>query len=223
MYINRLEIDKSRFPLCLLNRLDARLRLVAGVVLIALAIQITDYKILLPVIVMCFVFLIPCGRVIISRLVPVNVFVLMLFVSLPLGDCLEAALNNTEPQYRNSLSNACLYAARINIAALLYMLFIIPMGISALSGALTKMRAPSKLISLLILTYRFIFIFSQRIFAAALSLRLRKPKTMPRSTELRAYAAMFSTAIISAELRSRKVMMAMKTKGFDGVFPVTAD
>jgi energy-coupling factor transporter transmembrane protein EcfT len=46
---------------------------------------------------------------------------------------------------------------------------------------------------------------------------------MPKLTEFRAYAAMFSTAIISAELRSRKVMMAMKAKGFDGVFPITTE
>jgi cobalt/nickel transport system permease protein len=86
-----------------------------------------------------------------------------------------------------------------------------------------KMGAPPKLITLLILTYRFIFILWERIFTATLSLRLRKPKTMPKLTEFRAYAAMFAAAIISAELRSRKVMTAMEARGFDGRFPVTVD
>jgi cobalt/nickel transport system permease protein len=223
MFINRLEIDKNRFPLFLLNPLDPRLRLAAGIVSIALAIQIEDYKILAALIAAALAVLITNGRVLLLRLIPMNIFALMLFVSLPLGECLTAALNNTEPHFINSLRNAVVYAARIHIAALLYMIFIIPLGISALSGALMKMGVPPKLITLLILTYRFIFILWERIGTALLSLRLRKPKTMPKLTEFRAYAAMFTAAIISAELRSRKVMMAMRAKGFDGVFPITVD
>jgi cobalt/nickel transport system permease protein len=155
------------------------------------------------------------------RLIPINTFVIMLVASLPLGEYLASALNNTEPHVIDSLHNALVYGARINIAALLYMIFIIPMGISALSGALMKMGVPPKLITLLILTYRFIFILWERIFTATLSLRLRKPKTMPKLTEFRAYAAMFAAVIISAEQRSRKVITAMKARGFDGVFPIT--
>jgi cobalt/nickel transport system permease protein len=223
MFINRLEIDKNRFPLFLLNYLDPRLRLVAGIVFIALAIQISNYKILITLFAVALAVLMTNSRVVWMRLIPINTFILMLFVSLPFGEYLTAVLNNTEPLFISSLHNAVVYAARINIAALLYMIFIIPMGISNLSGALAKIGIPPKLITLLILTYRFIFILWERIFTATLSLRLRKPKTMPKLTELRAYAAMFAAAIISAELRSRKVLMAMEAKGFDGVFPITMD
>jgi cobalt/nickel transport system permease protein len=223
MFINRLEIDKNRFPLFLLNHLDPRLRLTAGIVFIALAIQIRDYKILAALIAAALAVLITNGRVLLMRLIPINAFVLMLFVSLPFGEYLTSVLNNTEPHFVSSLRSAVVYAARINMAALWYMIFIIPLGISALSGALMKMGVPPKLITLLILTYRFIFILWERICTALLSLRLRKPKTMPKLTEFRAYAAMFAAAIISAELRSRKVMMAMRAKGFDGVFPITVD
>jgi cobalt/nickel transport system permease protein len=223
MFIDRLEINKNRFPLRLLNRLDARLRLAVGIVFIALGIQINNFRILAALIVICLAVLTTNGRVLLLRLVPINAFALMLFVSLPLGEYLAALLNNTEPDYAGSVYHALVYAARINIAALLYMIFIIPMGISALSGALMKLHVPGKLVTLLILTYRFIFILSERIFTAALSLRLRRPKTMPKLTEFRAYAALFSAAIVSAELRSQKIMRAMQAKGFDGVFPNTAD
>jgi cobalt/nickel transport system permease protein len=223
MFINRLEINKNRFPLFLLNRLDARLRLSAGVVSIALAIQISNCKILAALSAAALAVLITNGRVLLMRLIPVNAFVIVLFISLPLGEYLTATLDNTEPRVISSLYNAAVYAARINIAALLNMIFIIPLGISALSGALMKMRVPPKLVTLLILTYRFIFILWERIYTATRSLRLRKPKTMPKLTEFRAYAALFATVIISAEQRSRKVMTAMKAKGFDGVFPVTVD
>jgi cobalt/nickel transport system permease protein len=223
MCINRLEINKNRFPLFLLNRLDPRLRLAAGIVFIALAIQISSYKILIALTAAALGVLITNGRVLLIRLIPINTFVIMLFVSLPLGEYLASVLNNTEPHFTGSFHNALVYGARINIAALLYMIFIIPMGISALSGALMKMGVPPKLITLLILTYRFIFILWERIFTTTLSLRLRKPKTMPKLTEFRAYAAMFAAVIISAERRSRKVITAMKARGFDGVFPITVD
>ena len=110
MFINRLEINKNRFPLFVLNRLDPRLRLGAGVVCIALAIQTSDYKTLAALIAAALAVLITNGRALWRRLIPVN-----------------------------------------------------------------------------------------------------------------AYAAMFAAAVISAELRSRKVLTAMKARGFDGVFPVTAD
>jgi cobalt/nickel transport system permease protein len=223
MFSNRLEINKNRFPLFLLNYLDPRLRIAAGVIGIAFAIQLRDYALLAALFAAALAVLISNGRVVWMRLIPLNTFVLMLFVSLPLGEYLTAALNHTEPRFMNGLRNAAVYAARINIAALLYMIFIIPLGISALSGALMKMGVPPKLVTLLILTYRFIFIVWERIGTATLSLRLRKPKTMPKLTEFRAYAAMFAAVIISAELRSRKVMMAMRARGFDGRFPVTVD
>jgi cobalt/nickel transport system permease protein len=223
MFINRLEIDKTRFPLSLLNYLDPRLRLAMGIVFIVFTIQISNYKILAALFAVALAVLITNGWVLWMRLIPINTFALMLFVSLPLGEYLMAVLNNTEPLFISSLHNAAVYAARINITALLYMIFIIPMGISSLSGALAKIGVPPKLITLLILTYRFIFILWERIFIATLSLRLRKPKTMPKLMEFRAYAAMFVTAIISAELRSRKVLMAMEVKGFDGLFPITED
>jgi cobalt/nickel transport system permease protein len=218
-----MEINKNRFPLSLLNHLDTRLRLTAGIVFIVLAIQITDYKILIPLIAAALAVLITNGWVILMRLIPINTFAIMLFVSLPLGEYLTATLNNAEPHFISSFYKAGVYVARINIAALLYMIFIIPMGISALSASLMKLGVPPKLITLLILTYRFIFILWERIFTATLSLRLRKPKTMPKLMEFRAYAALFATVIISAELRSRKVMTAMKAKGFDGVFPITVN
>jgi cobalt/nickel transport system permease protein len=223
MFINRMEIDKNRFPLFLLNRLDPRPRFAAGIVFIALAMQISNYKILAAIFLGALAVLITNARVVWMRLIPVNAFALTLFASLPAGELLTSALNNTEPVFINSIHSAVVYAARINIAALLYMIFIIPMGISNLNGVLSKMGAPPKLITLLFLTYRFIFILQERIFTAVLSLRLRKPKTMPKLTEFRAYAAIFAAAIISAELRSRKIMTAMYVKGFDGLFPVTVD
>jgi cobalt/nickel transport system permease protein len=223
MFINRLEIDKNRFPLCLLNPLDPRPRLAAGLVCIALAIRVSDGKILAALIAAALAVLATNGRTLWRRLIPVNAFAVMLFASLPLGEWLTSALRRAEPHISGALCKAALYGARVNIAALLYMIFIIPLGISALSGALVKMGAPEKLAALLILTYRFIFMLWERIYTAALSLRLRKPKTMPKLTEFRAYAAMFAAALISAELRSRKVITAMKARGFDGVFPVTAD
>jgi cobalt/nickel transport system permease protein len=223
MYIDRPETDKDRPPLSLLNRLDPRLRLAAGLVCICLAIQVRDYKILAALIAGALALLIRGGKTLLRRLIPLNTFTALLFVSLPLGELITSAVHNTEPHIAAALYKAALYGARINTAALLSMIFIIPLGISVLSGALMKLGVPPKLVTLLILSYRFIFILWERISTAVLSLRLRRPKTMPKLTELRAYAAMFAAAIISAELRSRKIAAAMKARGFDGVFPVTGD
>jgi cobalt/nickel transport system permease protein len=101
------------------------------------------------------------------------------------------------------------------------MVFIIPLGIGGLANALSKLRVSSKLIALLLLTYRFIFVMYERVWTASLSLRMRRPASMPSIQLWRAYAAMLASAIIGAEMRSQKVWTALQSRGFDGVFPLT--
>jgi cobalt/nickel transport system permease protein len=85
------------------------------------------------------------------------------------------------------------------------------------------LRFPSKLVTLLALTYRFIFVMYERVFTSTVSLRVRKPPSMTAITLWCSYAGLLTSAIISAERRSQKVWMSLKSRGFDGVFPVTEE
>jgi cobalt/nickel transport system permease protein len=145
-------------------------------------------------------------KTVLSRLAAVNVFCVLLFLTMPLG-----GYNPAVP---------LLYALRINAAALFSMLFVVPLGIGGLAPALAKLKVNAKLVSLLILTYRYIFLMYDRVFHAVLSMRLRRPRQTTQAA-WRSYTAVFASAFAGAFFRSQKLIWAARVRGFDGVFPLT--
>jgi cobalt/nickel transport system permease protein len=203
MYLDRLEFKND--PLSGVSGVfyfDLRCRVISSFLLIAATLTVSNYRILALLIIILLFFLIKSIRIVLLRLLPVNIFTLMLWVTLPLYDALTLTL-------------------RINAAALLYMLFLIPIGISGLSNALSKIGVPKKLVSLLLLSYRFIFIMFERVYIAVASMRLRQPVRMTMTEQWRSYAAVFAASFLSAEFRSQKIWRAMYARGFDGTFPIT--
>jgi cobalt/nickel transport system permease protein len=131
-----------------------------------------------------------------------------------------AALFITMPLSGYGLAAPLLYTLRVNAAALLAMVFVVPLGIGRLGSTLTKLKVNPKLVSLLLLTYRDLFIIHDRIFRALLSMRLRRP----RQTTLaawRSYTALFASAFAAAFFRSQKISRAAQARGFTGAFPLT--
>jgi cobalt/nickel transport system permease protein len=100
------------------------------------------------------------------------------------------------------------------------MLFVVSLGIERLAPALTKLRVNAKLVSLLILSYRYVFIMHDRIFRSLLSMRLRRPR-LTTTAAWRSYTALFASAFAGAFFRAQKISRAVKARGFDGVFPLT--
>jgi cobalt/nickel transport system permease protein len=113
------------------------------------------------------------------------------------------------------------YTLRINCAALLSMCLVFPMGISPFAAALAGLKIPRKLISLFILTCRYIFLLHERLFTALASMRLRRTihNDMYR---WRSISAVFASVLAGAVFRGEKIWAAMVCRGFDGTFPVTA-
>jgi cobalt/nickel transport system permease protein len=145
-------------------------------------------------------------KIVVRRLAAVNVFCVPLFLTLPLGGYGPAV--------------PLLYTLRINAAALLSMVFVVPLGIGRLAPALAKLKVNAKLVSLLILTYRYIFLMHDRVFHAVLSMRLRRPRQTAQAA-WRSYPALFASAFAGAFFRSQKIGRAALARGFDGVFPLT--
>ncbi|GHT50008.1 hypothetical protein FACS1894102_5230 [Spirochaetia bacterium] len=157
------------------------------------------------VILLCAIILFGDIFVTLLRLAPVNIFIITLWIPVLLGAPTLTAL---------------LYTLRINCAALLYMCFVIPMSISSIASALLKLKCSDKLIALLILTYRYIFLLNEKFFTALKSMRLRS-LSKNNIAQWRSLGAVFTGAIITAMIRGEKVWTAMQCRGFDGKFPVT--
>jgi cobalt/nickel transport system permease protein len=200
MYLDRLEYKKD-----FLKDFDGRCRIMSALFLIAALTNSKDFFVLICIIFLCFAVL--CRDVYITflRLLPVNVFVIALWLPVLINGEMKSAL---------------LYTLRINCAALLYMCFVIPMSISNIAGSLFKLKVPDKLIALFILTYRYIFLLNEKFFIALKSMQLRNQIKNDVSV-WRSLGAVFTSSIVNAIYRSRKVWIAMQSRGFDGVFPIT--
>jgi energy-coupling factor transporter transmembrane protein EcfT len=227
MYFDRLEFKRD--PFSLLN-LDPRCRVAVGIGFIITAINLSKWYLLAGIIAVMLMFLIKEPRVVLLRLIPVNVFNLFLVLSIFLNVWINSF---SDLNWRDFLENsgvieygppamlALRYILRINAAVLVYMLFIVPLGISGLANVLLKIHVPKKLAALLILTYRYIFVIYERLSVSLLSMKLREPKTSTLS-RWRSHAAVFAAFLASALFCSRKIEIAMRERSFNGAFPVTA-
>jgi cobalt/nickel transport system permease protein len=229
MYLDRLEFKNEVF-----RAVDPRCRIAAGVCLIVSAVSVSNPLILTGLILAAVLTLWRDTPRVLARLVPVNIFVLFLWLTLPLNALatgIFAAPGTTAGSglfpggtdgwgLEPALKQALVYTLRINASALVYMALIIPLGIGGLTNALMKLRFPVKLAALFLLSYRYIFVMYQRVFVGVLSLRLRQPR-QGAPGRWRSCAAVFGTALISAILRSQKIGRALQSRGFDGDLPVT--
>jgi cobalt/nickel transport system permease protein len=200
MYPGRLEYKRDA-----LRIFDGRCRLLSALALTAAALRTTSFFILGGIVILCLPALIREARITARRLVPVNGMALALWLPAAFG---------FDP------SLALLYTLRLNCAALVSMCFVFPMGISRLAAALAGLRAPPKMISLFILTHRYIFLLYQGFFTALTSMRLRC--TIGNDLyRWRAIAAVFASVLTGAVFRGKQVWAAMVCRGFDGTFPIT--
>jgi cobalt/nickel transport system permease protein len=216
MYLDRLEFKRD--PLRAIG-VDPRCRVLVGVCLITGAISVGNWYLLFALIPLLMAGHYREIKTALRRLIPVNIFNLMLALTLPFGVWINT-LSGLPADYGAAGMTALRYVLRINVAALLYMLFIIPLGIGGLAATLSKLAVPSKLVSLLILSYRYIFVLHERLTVSLLSMRLRSPRVNTIG-QWRSSAAVFSASIAAAILRSQKIEIAMKERGFNGVFPLT--
>lgn len=212
MYLDRLEFKNDAF-----RGIDPRCRIGAGAGLILSSLTLSSPLLLAGLILGAAIPLWRDGKRVLARLLPVNLFALVLVLTLPLGALWGGA---GSPGVREALWEALVYTLRINAAAVLYMALIIPLGIGGLTNALLKLRCPEKLAALLLLTYRSLFVMYQRLFVSAASLKLRQPR-QGALEEWQSYSAVFGTALVSALQRSRKIGRALKSRGFDGSLPIT--
>lgn len=115
-----------------------------------------------------------------------------------------------------------LLCARISIKSnailLVFLALIATMNFTTLGYALNSFRIPEKLVHLLLLTYRYIFVIEQeyqRLLRAA-KIRSFLPKTDLHT--YRTYAYLVGMLFVRASARAERVYQAMRCRGFKGKF-----
>lgn len=96
------------------------------------------------------------------------------------------------------------------------------MTVSTLGHALDRMGVPTKLVHLLLMCYRYIFVIEQeyRRLNAAMRIRAFRPRT--RLHTYRSYAYLVGMLFVRAAARAERVHQAMLCRGFQGRFHTMA-
>lgn len=189
-----------------IDRLDPRLRVVAcvaGSVLLAAARQRQTLIAALVLTIMLLLLARVRPRAIASRLVGVNVFVLMLLVTLPL----------TAP---DGLRRAIDMALRANAIVILITAMLATMTLPTLGHAMHHLKVPAKLVHLMLLCVRYVDLLrdEHRRLRTAMKVRGFRPG-MNRHT-YRSFGYLIGMLLVRSFDRAERVAAAMKCRGYDG-------
>jgi energy-coupling factor transporter transmembrane protein EcfT len=203
MYLNRLEIQHDT-----LKAFDPRARLAAGIALLLVAVNAAEIALLSGMIAVCLFFLrrdLPCA---VKRLAPLEMFCLLFLA--------QAACGLLKVQ------TALIIALRVNSAALIYMLTVIPLGTGTAARTLAALHVNQKLVSILYLSCRYIYLMHDKVFFSVKAMRLRlNPGQKGSGAMWKSYAAVFAASLAGAFVQADAIGMALRKRGFDGVIPET--
>jgi len=209
-----------------IHRLDPRVRITASAVFSCLVAVANSFPVL---VIACIIAL---GLVLLARLDLAAVgrrlsvvlgFLLLLWLILPLtyeGD----PVGRLGPLVWHR--PGVVLAARISLKSFsilaAFTALLATMPVSTLGHALDRMGVPVKLVHLLLMCYRYIFVIEQeyRRLNAAMRIRAFRPRTSLHT--YRSYAYLVGMLFVRAAARAERVHQAMLCRGFQGRFHTMA-
>ena len=159
-----------------------------------------------------------------KRLAVVNGLILLFWLLLPLtfeGEALfhVGPLTVTRP--------GVLLSARITIKSnailLTFISLVATMSIATLGHAMDRLGIPSKIVHLLLLTYRYIFVIEQEYQRLTRSAKIRGFRPRTNMHTYRTVAYFIGMLFVRASNRAERVHQAMLCRGFNGKFFCLSD
>jgi cobalt/nickel transport system permease protein len=159
-----------------------------------------------------------------ARLLPVVGFLLLLWLLLPLtfeGTPLASIgpLTLSRP--------GVVLAAQISLKSvailLSFMALVATMSFATLGRALDSLHVPSKIVHLLLMTYRYIFVIEQEYRRLLRAAKIRSFKPGTNLHTYRTVAYFVGMLFVRAAARAERVHQAMRCRGFNGRFYCLAE
>jgi len=206
----------------LLHRLDPRARIVFAtayscVVAVSHRFLVLLFALVVSILLICLARL--SMREVGRRLAVVFWFLLLIWAVLPItfeGEPLYQAgpLTFTRP--------GVVLAAQITLKSatilLAFMALIATMTIVTLGQALNRLRLPEKLVHLLLMTYRYIFLINQEYQRLWTAIKIRGFRSGTNIHSYKTYAYLIGMLFVRASVRAQRVNLAMRCRGFKGRF-----
>ena len=156
---------------------------------------------------------------VLKRLSVVFGFMVLIWLVLPLTYEGPSAFNVGPLQVTQP---GILLSARISLKSvtilLLLMTLLATMTIATLGYALSHMGLPDKLVHLLLITYRYIFVIEQEYQRLIRAMKIRGFKPGTNLHSYKSYAYLIGMLFVRSSTRGEQVYRAMKCRGFTGRF-----
>ena len=205
-----------------LYRVDPRLRIVAAAFFSCAVAVFHAFAALLAACLAAATLLLFSGldfREISRRMAVVLGFLLLLWCLLPLtyeGDVLGTL--GPLPLYRPGLVLAAQITLKTLAIIAVFTALVATMPVSTLGHALARLGLPDKLVYLLLMCYRYIFVIEQEYRRLVAAMKIRGFRARTRLHTYRSYAYLVGMLFVRAAARADRVYQAMRCRGFDGRF-----
>ena len=202
----------------ILHRLDPRVRLVSAAAYSSVVALSRNFQVLFAAVIISSILVLLAqlpAREILKRILAVNIFILLLWLVLPLTFHGPIAMKlGPLPVYSAGITTAAQITLKSNAIVLVLIALVATMSFSILGYSLNWLRVPDKIVHLLLMTYRYVFLIEQeyqRLIRAA-QIRGFRPRTNLHT--YRTYASIVGMLLVRATLRADRVYKAMLCRGF---------
>ena len=206
----------------MIHRLDPRIRLILTVLYSFVVALSYHFSVLIPALIFSSI-LILISRIriqeVLKRLVIVNALILLLWLLLPFtfkGEALSRI--GSFAIYRPGVILAAQITLKSNAILLAFIALIATMPFSTLGHAMYRLRVPEKIVYLLLMTYRYIFVIEEEYLRLMRAAKIRGFRPGTNANTYRTYSYVIGMLFVRAAARADRVHQAMRCRGFNGKF-----
>lgn len=206
----------------LLHRLDPRLRVLAAAAFSIIVAVSYGFPVLIAALMVAILLVVLGGlnpKNLFKRLLVINGFVLLIWVILPLTFPGEiAATWGPLRFYRPGIVLSAQITLKSNAIILALIALIATMPFATVGHSLHRLGLPDKLVFLLLMSYRYVFVIEQEFHRLIRAAKMRgfQPKTNRHTYQT--YAYMVGMLFIRSADRGERVYKAMRCRGFRDKF-----
>jgi cobalt/nickel transport system permease protein len=201
-----------------LHRTDPSLRLAAAAaysVVVALCMEFPALLAALAVSLVLLGFARLRLREVLRRLLIINGLVVFLWVMVPFTFPGETLFRLGPLQAsREGVLAAAQITLKSNAIMLVFIALVATMPFASLGHALHRLRVPDKIVHLLLMTYRYVFVLEQEYHRLTRAARLRGFRPGTNLHTYRTYAYLVGMLFVRASERAERVRRAMICRGF---------
>ena len=206
----------------IVHQLDPRIR-VGITILYAFVVALSyQFSVLIAALVLSAILIVISQisiKEVFKKILTVNALIFLLWVILPLtfhGEVLTRV--GSFAIYRPGVTLAAQITLKSNAILLAFIALVATMPFATLGHALHRLRVPQKIVHLLLMTYRYIFVIEQEYKRLLRAAKIRGFQPGTNLNTYRTYSYVIGMLLVRSAARAERVHQAMLCRGFQGKF-----